>query len=492
MLARTLFSALAAQPGPRLLPFQREFVAGSFADGIDEGALSAPRGAGKTMLLGRIAALAVTPGTPLFHVGETVIVVAGSIDQGRLLAEAAQDVLPKGHLRWSGLEATTAHRIVGVHVATGTAIRVISSSGKRAMGLGAKNRLLLADEPASWEERSGGLMIQALQGALGKIEGSRLLIIGTRSPAAPDNWWPRMVRDGCQPGRYVKLMAAPDNAAWDDYLTLARANPVVRVSPSLRKRILRERDAARVDEVRRYEYGLWRLNRHGPAEDDMLLTVDEWERVMGRPVADRVGECAVGIDAGAGRSWSAAVAVWRSGRVEAWAVVGGVPSLEDRERADGVPLGLYRRLARSGRLHVLEGLETASPEVLVRIVRESGVRPGIVLGDRFQATRLRDACKGWAPFTERITRWSTSTEDIGLTREMVRDGGMSAEENSRGLLTLSLSQARVRFEGGNVRIVKRRGDASRDDVAVALSLAAGAIMRSRRRPAPAPLRSVIV
>ena len=166
--------------------------------------------------------------------------------------------------------------------------------------------------------------------------------------------------------------------------------------------------------------------------------------------------------------------------------------MEDRERADGVPRGLYRRLEESGRLHVLDGLETACPHTLAAILRESGVSPSIVLHDRFAPTLVRDALKGW-PSKERITRWSTGAEDIGLTREFARDGGLSFEESSRGLLSLGLSQAAVRYDdSGNCRIVKRRGDSSRDDVAVALSLAAGEALRRLRRPPPPKLWSVPV
>ena len=185
MKAFALIRALDAQPGPRLLPFQREWLRNSFARDLDASSLSAPRGSGKTMLLGRVAALAVSPGSPLFVAGDEVIAVAGSIEQGKLLARAADDALPPGHIRWSGLYGA-GHRVVGVHTPSGTSIRVISGSGKRAMGLGARNRILLADEPGSWDRRAGALMYESLRGALGKVTGrSRLLMIGTKSRRTP-------------------------------------------------------------------------------------------------------------------------------------------------------------------------------------------------------------------------------------------------------------------------------------------------------------------
>ena len=45
--------------------FQRTFLRRAFADGVSIAALSTPRGAGKTELLGRIAGLGVVDGSPL-------------------------------------------------------------------------------------------------------------------------------------------------------------------------------------------------------------------------------------------------------------------------------------------------------------------------------------------------------------------------------------------------------------------------------------------
>ena len=81
----------------------------------------------------------------------------------------------------------------------------------------------------------------------------------------------------------------------------------------------------------------------------MLLTVDDWERVTARPVPERESRPIVGVDLGGGRAWSAAVAVWRSGRVEAIAVAPGIPDLEAQEKRDRVPWGTYRKLGSERR-----------------------------------------------------------------------------------------------------------------------------------------------
>ena len=67
---------------------------------------------------------------------------------------------------------------------------------------------------------------------------------------------------------------------------------------------------------------------------------------------------------------------------------------------------------------------------------------------------------------------------------MAKDGPLSVEHGSRGLLTASLASAMVKSTEGEYRLVKRdQNKQARDDVAVALALAAGAVDRlPERRP----------
>ena len=88
----------------------------------------------------------------------------------------------------------------------------------------------------------------------------------------------------------------------------------------------------------------------------MLLTVSDWERVIARDAPEREGRPIVGVDLGGGRAWSAAVAVWGNGRVEARAVAPGIPDLDEQERRDRVPPGTYSKLYDMGQLDVAENL----------------------------------------------------------------------------------------------------------------------------------------
>ena len=482
MKAGSLIRALDGQPGQvRLLPFQRSWIRASFADGIDVGVLSAPRGSGKTMLLGRLAALAVTPGSPIYHAGDEVVCVAGTIEQGKLLARAATDALPDDYLRWTGLLGG-GHRVVGVHRESGSTIRVISGSGKAAMGLGARNRLLLGDEPGSWERRDGALMFEALSGALGKLAGSRLLMIGTKSPAHPGDWWPLLLEDGSGPGSHVAILEAAEGEPWDDYQTLARVNPVLRVSTSMRRTVLRERDEARLRSWRQSAFEAWRLNRLRQPEREMLLDVSDWKRVTARPCPPREGQPVVGLDLGSSRSWTGCVALWESGRVEAFAVTAGLPSLSDRERKDGAPRGTYEALHTAGSLILDEGLRVTTPGAAIAEIDRRGWNPKIIVCDFFKLADLRDATK--LPLRPRRQRWSEASFDIGALRQLALDGDLSVDPEAVHVLSVSLGATGVeRDTSANMRLSRdSSGHRRRDDLAAGLVLAAGEHLRRSRRP----------
>ena len=218
----------------------------------------------------------------------------------------------------------------------------------------------------------------------------------------------------------------------------------------------------------------------------MLLTVDDWERVTSRAVPERAGRPIVGIDLGAGRAWSAAAAIWRSGRIEAIAIAPGIPSLEAQEKRDRVPAGTYRQLAASGALRVADGLRVQPPAALVRAARDTWGSLEVIFCDRFRLAELQDCVNG-TPIMPRVTRWSEASEDIRATRKYAADGPLACDPASRDLITASLAAAMVKNDDqGSVRLVKRgTNNTGRDDVAAALTLACGALSR-----APAPRRKM--
>ena len=468
-----------------VLPFHARWIRNTFADDIQISAMSCSRGSAKSWIVGQLAALGLRPGSPLFQPAIETLVVSASLEQSRIILgfvrEALDDVLDDYRFLDSG------QRLAVTHKATGTKLRVLSSSGKRAMGL-SQFHTIYADEPGSYEVRGGALMYDALRLSIGKLPGQRLVLIGTRAPAEEGGWWPGLLDGGSGPGTHVTVLSAPDGEPWDAWPTIRKVNPLVMHNASLRRTILRERDDARRDESQRPAFEGYRLNRQTEIYKDMLIPADAWRRVEGRPVPGRQGRPLVGLDLGAERSWSAAWCTWPNGRSECYAVCPGIPNLAERERQDAMPRGLYRRLLDDGVLVVDEDLRVSRPTTLIDHLVGVGIRPQTIYCDRFQIGSLKDAVGGRWPIVDRVARWSDATEDIVGFRRLVADGPLAITEECRGLARLGLSQAVVHSDDqGSVRLAKRRHGRSRDDVAAGAVLSCGALARIlargvRRRP----------
>ena len=488
--AASVVAALSDAGGPPLLPFHRVWVRAAFAPDIAVAALSCPRGSAKTMLAARLAALSISPGSPLFESGIEVLAVSASLEQSRVLLGFVREALgERGERDYRWLDS--GQRLAVTHVPTGTKLRVLSSSARRAMGL-ARFSTIFADEPGSWEARGGRLMFDALRQSLGKRQAQRLVLIGTRAPAEPGSWWPDLLESGSGPGRHVTILAAPDGDAWDSWPVIRRCNPMVNASPSLRATILRERDEARRSDTLRRSFEAFRLNRMVDVSNEVLCEADGWVRVEARPVPPRAGRPIVGIDLGAERSWSAAWCLWPNGRSECYALCPGIPDLAERERADAMPRGLYGRLVADGVLLVDEGLRVSRPAVLLAHLTGRGIVPAAIYCDRFMLGALTDAVAGRWPVVPRVTRWSESTEDIAAFRRLVADGPLSIVPEGRALARVGLSEASVLSDDqGSVRLTKRRASRSRDDVAVAATLAAGAFVRAMGRQPARPRRHAL-
>ena len=134
---------------------------------------------------------------------------------------------------------------------------------------------------------------------------------------------------------------------------------------------------------------------------------------MAREVAPRTDKPIVAVDLGGGRSWSAAVAVWQSGRIEAMAVAPGIPSLADQERRDSVPSGMYTKLYDAGILDMADGLRVQKPEQLWDAIVERWGIPVRVICDRFRLDELRDVIGGSCVMEPRVVRWSEAAGTFG-------------------------------------------------------------------------------
>ena len=457
-----------------LRPFQKRFVARVLSPGVRRAALSIARGNGKSWLGAYLAAEALRPGGKLFRAGDENVLLSGSFDQARYVFRFAKGLLGEAGYVY----ADNKQRMEIRHKATGTRLIVKSSRARGAFGIvGA--RIALADEPGSWDVAGGELMADALDTALGKPHSDLIVIyIGTLAPSM-SGWWPDLIAAGSVGSTYVQALTG-DPLRWDRWPEIRRCNPLMALFPESRKTLLEERDAARADSRLKARFLSYRLNCPTADEVSVLLTVDEWRRVLARAVPERRGRPVVGVDCGAGRAWSAGAALWQNGRCEATALAPGVPSLDDQEKRDQVARGTYQRLAAAGVL-TTDG-DRRVPRVSALVDRVLAWRPAVIVCDRFRFAELQDAVRGRVPVVPRIQRWSDSSEDVRACRRLALDGPLAIATESRALLSASLAVAKVESDtSGNLRLTKRgTNNQARDDVAAALVLAAGRHSRRRR------------
>ena len=450
----------------------------ALAPGVHLACMSTPRGNGKSRLAAFLVERLLTPSDPLFQPSTESVLCAASIEQARIVARFARATLePLGGYRF--LDSAT--RVAITHVKSNTRLRVIGSNGKTAMGL-VGCPWAICDEPGSWTTVGGSLLFDAIETAKGKPNSPlRSLYVGTLAPSM-SGWWHSLALSKSGQGRAIMcLQGRPDR--WDQWSEIKRVNPLTRVSPEFRKQLRGELAAAQADSRLKARFLSYRLNLPSADESTMLLSTDDFERLIERPVAAPDGRPIIAVDLGSGRAFSAAVAIWESGRVECLAVAPGIPDVAAQERRDQVPAGTYAMLVESGKLRLADGLRVQPPAALYRAVVEEWGQPELVICDRFRIAELRDVVNG-TQVIPRVSRWSEAGDDIRALRRLVKDGPLSLEEGSRALLAASLSVAMVKSDdGGNVRMVKRgTNNASRDDVAAALVLGAGVYMRSRSQP----------
>ena len=461
-----------------LEPFQTAFMKAATAPRTHLAALSLPRGNGKSRLAAHLVERILSPADPLFKPGSESVLCAASIEQARIVFRFARAELePLGGYRF----IDSATRAAILHVASNTRLRVIGSNGKTAMGL-VNTPWAICDEPGSWENTGGQLLFDAIETAKGK-PGSplRSLYIGTIAPAS-SGWWHDLALGKSGKGRAIKCLQG-DRAKWDRWREVARCNPLTKIAPEFRKQLRGELKAAIADSRLKARFLSYRLNLPSADEATMLLTTDDFEIMAGREVAARRGRPIVAIDLGGGRAWSAATAIWQSGRIEALAVAPGIPDIESQETRDQVPPGTYSRLLQTGRLRMAHGLRVQPPAALVAAITEAWGEPELIVCDRFRLGELKDCVNG-TPVVPRVSRWSEAGDDIRSLRRLVKDGPLSVEETSRPLLAASLSVAMVKNDDqGNTRLTKKASNnTARDDVAAALVLGAGVFQRARAQP----------
>ena len=475
--------ALAGQPF-KLLPWELDFLAGAFADGIDTAALTIARGNGKTALCAALAAAAVAG--PLAVPRGACLVAASSYEQARILFSFALDYLrpwlEAEPDRWRVLDSSTASRVEDRK--TGAVLRAIGSDPRRAHG--EAPRLILADEPAQWPPNMSERMNAALSTARGKIPDARMISLGTR-PATSGGWFAKLLAPGV-PGVYSQAHVAPPDAALGDVAAWEKANPSLPYFPALRTALERESARALADPSLASMFRALRLNAGvSDVDGNTLIDVDTWERSEADELPPRRGPMVLGVDLGGASAMTGAAAYWpHSGRIEATAWFPGVPTLAERGLRDGVGR-LYVELQERGELLTTRGRTVPVADVLRWAVDTWGP-PAVAVSDRYKEAEMRQALDDAGLTGGIIFRgqgFRDGSEDVRAFRRAVLDGNVTAPRSK--LIRSALAEAvTVSDTAGNEKLAKSteggRRTRARDDVAAAMILAVAEGARRGARP----------
>ena len=464
-----------------VLPWESKFLRGALSPGVDVAALSVGRGNGKTTLTAAVAHAALCG--PLAVDRGEITIVASSFEQARLTFDHVcsfigyENLKDRNHYRlWDSAQLARLRCL-----AHGTQLRCLASDPRRMHGIAPV--LALCDEPAQWEGAKSDKAYAALQTSMGKIEGARLIALGTR-PVGSSHWFSQLLDGGAD---YSQSHRASADDPFDDPTTWAKANPSLAFMPTLRGVIEREAERAKANPDLIPQFEAYRLNKGvSDIAESLLLGADVWERAEG-DVPRGLRYC-LGLDLGTSAAQSAAAAYWPDGgRLDCFAVFPKLPGLNERGRLDGVG-GLYVKMAERGELLQL-GKHTSDIGGLLREVLERWGAPISITVDRWREAELREALDvvrfPQVPLVIRGQGFKDGAEDVRFMRRAVMDGDVTPAVSL--LLRNAMSEARVVTDAaGNSKLAKSteggRRLRARDDAAAAAILAIAAGSRIVEEP----------
>ncbi|QDY70310.1 terminase [Qingshengfaniella alkalisoli] len=474
----------AGQP-VKLAPFQKQFVKGALADGINVAVLSIGRGNAKTALSAGIA-LGAVMGKWDRQPRREIVIAARTRDQGRIAFDFVVGFirsLPAEEQKLFTIRRSPRLEIEYEGDGGGHFIRVIAADGKSA--LGSAPTLVLMDERGHWQADQGDALEHALLSGLGK-RGGRALIISTSAPddAHPFSVW----LDEAQEGVYRQEHRPAPSLAPDDLESLKLANPGAEhgIGSSLEWLQGQARRAIARGGSTLTGFRLYNRNERVSGETrDLLLTVDEWLACEADDMPPREGQVVVGIDLGGSASMSAAALYWPdTGRLEAHGWFPSKPGLLDRGQNDGVN-DRYLQMQDRGELSTLGDQTVPVAPWLVEIMRHvEGEAVAALVADRYKQAEIGEAISKAGlrcPVVWRGMGFKDGGEDAERFRRAAYDGKVCSAPSL--LLRSAFADAVcLRDPSNNIKLAKARSN-GRIDAACAAVLAVAQGARILGRPA---------
>ena len=288
---------------------------------------------------------------------------------------------------------------------------------------------------------------------------------------------------------YSVVYESPDDCDLDDKAAWEAANPGL--AEGIKSYAYMERESAKAIANNKKEpfFRAYDLNQNALREDsEPLLTTSELTKLFTRQPLAAEGEYVLGVDAGATRAWSSAVALWpATGRVAAFCLAPGIPGLKEQAERDQQPADDYERLARLGVLMQDAAVHMPRLSVLAEGVLSRWGKPEVICCDNYRDAEVAASFPG-IQVVPRSSGGADAETNIQAIRQWALDAAGSVEPASAELMRLAFGESTIKRSGeGNVRIGKLRGrNESRDDAVQALALAIGYCLREELRNAVTP------
>lgn len=465
----------------KVLNWQRRFVKGAFAPGVQVACLSVARGNGKTSLVSGLAAAAVYG--PLQQPRGDTIVASVTFDQARTCYEGTLAFLEPwmDDLRdWRIANSTNAARVE--HKASRARLRCVSHEGRVLHG--SQPSLIIMDEPSKFREKEGDALYAAALTSLGKLANARVLILGTR-PDDSDHFFQKLLDGGAD---YSQCHAAAKDDPPHRKRTWTKSNPSMSHLPDLENAIRSESGKAKADPSHMQPFRALRLNQGvGEALRRELVSAEVWAGLEGE--AEATGPYILGCDVGDVGSMSAVAGFWiDTGRLEALASFPRVPDMAERGRKDHVGMR-YVRMVEDHDL-ITTGFRVVDlSELLTEAVRRWGW-PCAVVCDHFHLSHLQDAMDAVGFGAEPVVRrgLDAAVQDMRDFRAAVMDQRIVPKPQR--ILRSAMAEATIATVANAKDRLAKGAEAGRrsrgkDDVVSAALVAVAFGMRAQAEPEPA-------